>query len=145
MQLRERSRLLSVDSFVSNREQVRFELIAAPWMTLDSVRDRHRHLVDHDWKSAAAEHFSGNHKDEDVSRRSNSRQISILIPVAILVVDEHNRGGSRGWSYTVWRLGWLTSEQDQARIPVAVCHLRLKGRCRAHVRTEAAGQGVKFL
>lgn len=46
------------------------ELIVAPWMTLDSVRDRHRHLVEHDWRSAAAEQFSTNNKDVAVSRPS---------------------------------------------------------------------------
>jgi hypothetical protein len=36
-------------------------------MTLESVRDRHRHLAENDWKSAAVEYFATTWKDGDVS------------------------------------------------------------------------------
>jgi hypothetical protein len=57
----------SLHSFVTLLPLTSIYLTSAPWMTLDSVRDRHRHLVEHDWKSAAAEYFATNWKNGDVS------------------------------------------------------------------------------
>jgi hypothetical protein len=57
----------SLHSFVTLLPLTSIYLTLAPWMTLDSVRDRHRHLVEHDWKSAAAEYFATNWKDGEVS------------------------------------------------------------------------------
>jgi len=57
----------SIHSFVSSPLTHFIYLTLAPWMTLDSVRDRHRHLAEHDWKSAAAEYFATNWRDGDVS------------------------------------------------------------------------------
>jgi hypothetical protein len=42
-------------------------LRVAPWMTLQAVRERHRNLVEHDWRPAAAEVFAAKSKDGDVS------------------------------------------------------------------------------
>jgi hypothetical protein len=57
----------SIHSFVTFPLTHFTYLTLAPWMTLDSVRERHRHLAEHDWKSAAAEYFATNWKDGDVS------------------------------------------------------------------------------
>jgi hypothetical protein len=61
----------SLHSFVTLLPLTPIYLTLAPWMTLDSVRDRHRHLVEHDWKSAAAEYFATNWKDGDVSHEGS--------------------------------------------------------------------------
>jgi hypothetical protein len=36
-------------------------------MTLESVKERHRHLAENDWKSAAVEYFATTWGDGDVS------------------------------------------------------------------------------
>ena len=39
----------------------------APWMTLEAVRERHRGLVERDWRSVAEDYFAREYKDGKVS------------------------------------------------------------------------------